>query len=107
MRFVFLLFYIFGLTISCFGVARISQVSGGNWNTAGTWNPAGTPTAADDLTITAGHTINVNSAAVARNVTFSNNSTINFTANVTLNIGGDITTTGATSAFTGNNILQT
>ncbi len=107
MRLVFLIFWGIVLTNSAYGVARVSQVNGGNWNTAGTWNPAGIPTASDDLTISAGHTINVSSAAVARNVTFNNGGTINFTANVTLNISGDITTVGTTSAFTGNNILQT
>jgi len=106
MRVCLLFFYVFALTTSAFGTARVSQVNGGNWATPGTWNPSGTPVAGDDLTITAGHIININSAAAAHNVTFSNNSTINFSGNATLSISGDITTTGATSAFTGTNALR-
>lgn len=91
-----------------FAVNYVSLVNGGNWNTAATWSPNGIPTAADNVTISAGHTINISTAnAFCNNLTF-NNSTVNFTAAFTLAISGDITTNGSglTSAFTGNNVNQ-
>ena len=44
-------------------------IASGNWNNANIWSPAGVPGAANDVTISAGHVINITTNEVCRNLT--------------------------------------
>ena len=64
---------------SAFAVPRTSTGSGA-WNVAGTWSPAGIPGSADDITINAGHVIDIiNATSYCNNLTI--NGTLQFTDN--------------------------
>lgn len=45
------------------------SISSGMWNTATTWSPTGVPTTADNVTVTAAHSVTVNADAVCNNLT--------------------------------------
>jgi len=98
-----------------FAVA-ITSAGTGDWNTAGTWSPAQVPTNADDVAIAAGHTVTVDTSAVAQSLNVAATATLNFTASNTLNVGttgiknygtfnatnaGAITSTAATAGWQG------
>ncbi|PBQ30413.1 hypothetical protein CNR22_01080 [Sphingobacteriaceae bacterium] len=89
------------------------SVSSGNWGTAGTWSPTGVPTAADNVTIANGHSVNIIANAVCNNLTVGAGSacTLNFSGatartllvnnNVTINSSAVLTT------FSTSNVTHT
>ena len=55
-----------------------TSVNTGNWSVSNTWNPNGIPTASDDVIISSGHTVTVQSGTDAK----ANNVTVNGILNV-------------------------
>jgi hypothetical protein len=83
-----------------FSIAYVSAGSGpANWNVATSWTPNGIPTQNDDVTISVGHTININaSALICRNITIAG--TLNWTTNNPLTVRGtNYTVSGTESGF--------
>ncbi len=84
---------------------------GGLWSSTGTWSGGVVPTSADDVTITNGCTVTIDTAAAALNLTVVNGGTLQYEdttartltvgANVTVNAGGSFQT-AATGAQTGH-----
>ena len=67
----------------------------GNWNTVGTWSCGHVPLAADTVTIGAGHTVTVDTAAVATSVTITgptSNNGLTVSGSNSLTISGSIAT---------------
>lgn len=90
---------------------KVSNIASGNWNNPGSWLPVGVPTAADNVTILNGHTITVNSDALANDLTvgqgtsgvlrIGNNGTvrtINVNNNIFVNTGAQFITNSASNA---------
>lgn len=65
----------------------------GLWSAPATWSPAGVPTASDLVTIAAGHTVTIDTAAVAYSVTVAGTGTLQYeqTTARTLTSGSDVT----------------
>jgi hypothetical protein len=81
---------------------KVSNASG-TWNTPGIWTPSGVPTATDNVTISATHTVAINTNAVCNNLTIGSAATAatltigNSTTARNLNVSGTITiNTGST-----------
>ncbi len=83
--------------------------AGGPWSAPGTWSPSGPPTAADDVTISAGCNVVVDTAAAALSLNIANTGALEFDSAVarTLTISGSATiatggslSTAATGAIT-------
>jgi len=72
------------LSLSSFGIVRVSTGVGTSWTDPTTWSPAGIPGGGDDLTILSGHTVTISGAASCRNLVVSG--TIQWLANVFLSV---------------------
>lgn len=66
--------------------------TGGPWSAAGSWSPSGPPTAADDVTISGGCTITVDTAAAALSLTVQSTGALTYDAATasSLAVGGDL-----------------
>ncbi len=78
---------------------KISNASG-SWNTAAIWTPVGVPTSGDNVTISNGHTVNINTNAVCNSLSVGTGlaATLQFTTGAarTFSINTDLTiSTGA------------
>jgi len=71
--------------------ARTASVSG-TWESTATWGGQAVPTSVDDVTINAGISVNINSAAVCNSVIMNNGATF---SNLTINGTNSLTVTGA------------
>ncbi|MCI4442999.1 MAG: hypothetical protein JHC39_05770, partial [Lentimicrobium sp.] len=60
-----------------FAVTKTFNVTSGDWNTAANWSPSGVPTAADDVVITSGKSVNISADAYALSISLTGNLTIN------------------------------
>lgn len=94
---------VFTFSFSSMNVFGISYVSAGvgpsDWTNSASWSPVGIPTSSDDVTIDAGHTININTGTEkCRNLTVDG--TLSFTSNKTINVFGNyvVSASGAESA---------
>lgn len=67
--------------------------AGGLWSVPATWSPAGPPTNADDVTISAGCTVTVDTPAAALSLTVQNGGVVVYDAAIvsTLTVGGAVT----------------
>ncbi|MEI6077569.1 MAG: hypothetical protein WCS94_18455, partial [Verrucomicrobiota bacterium] len=66
-----------------------------NWNLTSGWSPAQVPTAADDVTIVGGTTMQVNSDSVAKSVTINSGGTLKFGASTVTVISRKLTISGS------------
>lgn len=74
----------------------------GNWNNSSVWTPAGIPSASDNVTITAGKTININVASSCSSLTINTSGTVNFSSAVICNVSGTLAVSGTiTGSSTG------
>ncbi len=75
------------------GINKISNQTG-NWSNAAIWTPNGVPTAGDNVTISAGHIVSINTAAVCNNLTVGtvSGATLRYATNTarTLTVNKDI-----------------
>jgi len=89
-----------GTAFNSYSVNYVSAAAGpADWNVNTTWSPVGIPTSSDNVTILAGHQVNISTASnVCRNLTVSG--TLNWTSNVAIVVYGDysVTATGTESA---------
>ena len=81
--------------------AIVTSVGSGNWNTPGTWDCGCIPAAGDDIIINSDHNVTANIDASPNSITLLGPSGFAFTtlalsANVTLNVTGDITLNSGT-----------
>ncbi|MET4141741.1 hypothetical protein [Pedobacter sp. UYP1] len=68
-----------------------------NWGDAANWNVVGVPAATDNVELTGAFTININVAAVTKNLLLNNAGlTLTVLAGNTLNVSGNLTLTSAT-----------
>ncbi len=69
-----------------------SSAATGLWSNPATWTPAGVPAAGDAVTIASGHTVTIDTAAVAFSVTIASGGILEFeqTTARTLTTGGDV-----------------
>lgn len=72
-------------------ISAVNYTSSGSgpsdWTNASTWTPNGVPTTSDNVTISAGHTVTINSAGSrCKNLTVAG--TISFLSNVSLDVSG-------------------
>lgn len=83
--------------------SKISNTSG-NWNTAAIWTPAGVPTSGDNVTISNGHVVNINTNAVCNSLTVGTGlaATLQFTTGVarTFSVNTDLTVSSGASFIT-------
>lgn len=94
-------FYLIILTILFITSESFSQVTSkqsGNWNSSSTWN-GGVPGSTDDVTISNGHTVTINTNATCRSLTIGSGSgstaTLQFDNSTrTLTVSGTSSTTG-------------
>ncbi|MBL7890357.1 MAG: hypothetical protein JNL24_12435, partial [Bacteroidia bacterium] len=93
-------------TTSTFAISYFSAGAGpADWNTATSWTPNGIPGQNDDVTISAGHTINfATNASKCRNLTIDG--TLQWTSNVALLVYGTYTVSASGSEGTGLGKLQ-
>jgi hypothetical protein len=86
-------------------VVKVSNGSG-NWGAAGTWTPGGAPTAADDVTIAAGHTVTMNdNPGAARSLTIDGTANWIQARTTNVGVGGIIINAGGDIAGAVNGVL--
>jgi len=73
-----------------------TSLGSGNWSSAGTWSCGFVPTAADDVFIASGHTVTIDTAAVANNVTVNAGGILQYDAATarSLVVGTNLVVTG-------------
>ena len=87
--------------------------SSGNWNTAGIWTPNGVPTAADNVTIANGHSVNINVSGQCNNLIVGQGSacTLQFSGGTsrTLVVNNNITVNNSAvlTTFSTSNVTHT
>ncbi len=85
--------------------------AGGNWNTPGTWTDGSIPTAGDNVTIGAGCTVTINTAALALNLTVQNGGVLQYDAagaqSLTLGLNATIDSGGTFQSATTGGITHT
>ncbi|MBL0329947.1 MAG: T9SS type A sorting domain-containing protein [Bacteroidetes bacterium] len=81
---------------SAFSISYVSAGAGPvNWNVASSWTPSGIPGLNDDVTISSGHTITVNSLRYVRNLTVDGS--LSMLSGGGINVKGDYTVNGTES----------
>ncbi|MFZ4621966.1 MAG: T9SS type A sorting domain-containing protein [Bacteroidota bacterium] len=95
-----LFFLLLGSTAVFAQTSYVSAASG-NWNTAATWTPNGVPGSADNVTVSAAHTISIDLNASVNNLSFAaSTSKLNFNvASKTLSVYGNITGVSASDDY--------
>lgn len=92
--FIFVIFFSTLLSVNLF--SQITSKKSGNWNSTSTWNGGSIPTSNDQVTISDGHTVTINTNASCRNLTIGTGglsaATLNFDGSArTLTVSGFIT----------------
>ncbi len=96
------LLFSFCFNNKAFAVNYTSNASG-NWNNSSVWTPAGIPGASDNVTITAGKTININVTSSCSSLTINTSGTVNFTNVITCTVTGTLSVSGTiTGSSTGS-----
>ena len=88
--------FLFNLSLT----AQILSVQSGDWNNASTWACTCVPTAAQDVKILSGHTVNLTTNQTINNVELEGNLNLN-TNTRTLTVNGNFVVTGASSLISG------
>ena len=103
-----ILLLVIGIIIST-DTAAITRTSrnSGNWDNPTSWTPNGIPSASDDIEISSGHTITLNTNGQARSLIVSPSSYFSSLVEKTLTLNGNLTVNGTVDLNGGNLLLQT
>jgi hypothetical protein len=84
-----------------------TTVSSGDWEDPLIWSPAGIPSPSDDITIGAGHTVNINSDEFLHDLTIASGGMLTWSTTKTLTIGGAFIVNGTVTMNDGDIVLST